>query len=208
MLDITLSDNTSLWELAGEKGVTRFRWVTHPELVQKVCPQCLYYEATEWEADDPSAPEPPLHPLCACTREPVFPAGSVLGQDPDGEPIIADPLPQMKPGEFLNQTIREMKADEMDSLLGPSRGKMIRSGMLNPDELVTRISGIRNVGDLLKSAGLTPDQFSQMTHDQLRRAAALHRERIARQRRRFTRRPRARERTNDALGNPAFFVIP
>jgi len=157
---VRLTDNATLWELGAEQGVTRMRYVTHPELVKEVCPQCLYYHDTVWDQDNPLAPEPPLHPMCACTMEPEFDPGSELGQDPDGEPIVAEPAPELKPGEYLTKKLASMPVAKQQKVIGVVRTTLLRADLIEVTQLMRRASGLRSVDSLLKStpnsSGLLP----------------------------------------------------
>ncbi len=127
---VSLTDGASLWEQGREQGVTRMRWETHPELVKEVCAECLYYNQTVWDIDDPNAPEPPLHPGCACQMVPEFDEGTLLGQDPDGNPIVTEGPPTMQPGEWLARTSDDLGHDgqsRLEKQLGKERAaKVVR----------------------------------------------------------------------------------
>ncbi|HOW70087.1 MAG TPA: hypothetical protein PKY77_05745 [Phycisphaerae bacterium] len=125
---VSLVDGASLWQQGREQGVTRMRWETHPELVKEVCEECLYYNQTVWDIDDPNAPEPPLHPGCACQMVPEFDEGTVLGQDPDGNPIVTESPPIMQPGEWLARTsdgLNDEHQEHLEKRLGKARAAKI-----------------------------------------------------------------------------------
>ena len=199
---VRLSDNASLWELGRGAGVTRFRYLTHPELVKQVCLECLHYHDTVWEIG--LGPEPPLHPMCACTMEPEFDKGSVLGQDPDGEPLVSDPAPALQPGEFLARTLSRMPAKRQAKALGPTKAKLLRSGAITADQLVSRIVGERTVHSLLAATGLTPAEVRLLgldeIHELVESRMATKRRKQARRRRRATR----RRRSTQPLSNPGY----
>lgn len=187
---VRLTDNASLWELGAEKGVTRMRFVTHPELVKEVCPQCLYYHDTVWDQNNPLAPEPPLHPMCACTMEPEFDPGSELGQDPDGEPIVAEPAPELKPGEYLAAKLKSMPVAKQQKVVGVVRTTLLRADLIEVTQLVRRVSGLRSVDSLLKSAGITQQELRTKSYAELQRIAAR---RLAERRRQEGQRARRRK---------------
>jgi len=204
---VSLEDNASLWEAGRSAGVTKFRWQTHPEMVQHVCPECMYYQDTVWSIDDPSAPQEPIHPLCACQRIPEFDPGTELGTDPDGEPIVAEAPPALAPGEYLRHEVAGWPAAKQDKVLGPSRGKLLRSGALSADELVHN-GELRQVENLFGSIGVSRSEFVEMTQKQVR-AAAEKRWRDQQSRRPRTRLKKLRRnqpRTGIGWTNPAMFL--
>jgi hypothetical protein len=167
---VSLEDNASLWDVGREVGVAKMRFQNHPELVNQVCPECMYWHDTVWDVDDVSAPEPPLHAICACTMVPEFEPGSEIGTDPDGNPIVADPPPALEPGEHLDNEIGDLKAARVDEILGPTRGQLIRAGVYDASEMV-RAGSVRHVENLLSTAGMGREEFAAMTQPEMRARA-------------------------------------
>lgn len=150
-----VADNATLADLGRSQRINSFRWLTHPELVEQVCLRCLWYHDTVWLEGDPNAPEPPLHDYCACTAEPEFEAGSILGVDPDGREILASDAPVLQPGQYLEKRLARLSNDGLAAALGKGVGMMYRSGLVTARELVTRTDGIRTLGSLSRSLGIS-----------------------------------------------------
>lgn len=180
---VSMFDNSSLWDLGKEQGVTRMRYETHPEFVKEVCLECLQYHDVVFDIDDPEAPDVPIHPQCACLYVPEFDAGSVLGQDPDGEPIIANPPPEREVGEYLAEKLKAMTVEQMDSYIGPGRGKLLRSGQIEPSQLADS-HGVTRVQDLLDEAEIDRGEYTARTYG---RMAEESRQRISAWNRRASR---------------------
>lgn len=155
-----VADGASLNSLGRAHGVTRFRWLTHPELVEQVCMRCLWYHDTVWNQGDPSAPEPPLHDYCACVTEPEFDEGSILGMDPDGEQILASDAPELQPGEYLAQQLDRMNDRRKVALMGKERTTLYKAKLITAKDLVSWQRGVRPVKDLARRLGIEHEAIS------------------------------------------------
>ncbi len=178
---VNMVDNTSLWQMARDAGVTKKRFITHPEDVKQVCPHCLSLHDTVWDIDDPAAPDPPLHPNCACEIAPEFEPTSELGKDPDGNPVVPDRAPALAPGEYLQRRIERMSSAELEKFLGPTRARLLKTGLISAKQLVSQKHGIRTVEKLMRAAKVTPEDMRSLNNTELRNIAEW---RLARSKRR------------------------
>ena len=103
------------------------------------CPRCLRYHRTVWRVTSYNRPIPPLHPNCYCSlvsyREPSGEVGKTKTYDIN---------------EFLAKRVRALNTANKEKLLGKGITRLLRLGIIEIEQLVTKARGIVTLTDHLR----------------------------------------------------------
>lgn len=122
------------------------QWVA--ALDARTCPQCMDLDFRIWPVGE--GPRPPIHHQCRCTTVPVLKSWRELGIDLNEAPqgTRASMSGQVPARLNYDQWIKAQPAALQDSILGPARGEMLRSGRFDVSHFVSNQGRTLTLGEL------------------------------------------------------------
>lgn len=142
--DIANVAHMETWK-ANRDVTKKYRFVA--TLDERTCLQCAELDGKEFDYDDDSAPQPPMHWNDRCVTVPVIDWEGLGVEPPDeGERASADGA--VPASRVYEDWLRDQPKDKQAEILGASRADLFRAGKVDLKDLVRTDGGVVRVEDL------------------------------------------------------------
>jgi SPP1 gp7 family putative phage head morphogenesis protein len=137
---VTAVQNQAQFEVLAAQGkdvTAEYEYVA--TLDARTSPQCRALDGQRFSYDDPKAPRPPLHPNCRSTIVPVVNWDALLGEATDVTQLAPTTRAAMggpTSAKTYSDWLKQQPAAIQNSILGPTRGALFRSGKASLADLI------------------------------------------------------------------------
>lgn len=116
-------------------------------LDERTTPICGKWDGTQWDVGDPAIQVPPLHFNCRSTLVPVVDYEKAgIPAPPEGQRAAKGG--PVKASVTYRQWFRKQPAKVQDSIVGPTRGRMLRKGEISFAEMIARDNRVLTLDEL------------------------------------------------------------